>query len=268
MLMKPCNRILILIVALFFWACGPKPIAPPLPVTVDPGYEIFSRAEDMFQAKSYGKALETYNEYLLRFPDRDLAAAALMKMGAIYTALDKNAESSNIYKRLIAEYPDSPFVQDAMVELLVTFYNEGKYKEVIRMSAGILETTASRVHFLRTYTLVGDAYMAIGSPVEAVNFYAMAYEKAIAYEKSKDPGDPVKERIIVKIEDAFRQLCTADIISLLRRLDDKLPMGYFIYRLGRNNFGEEKYEDALTLLSEFVERFPEHENVQQAKSLI
>ena len=33
------------------------------------------------------------------------------------------------YRRLIAEHPDSRFVADAMVEILVALYNEGKFKE-------------------------------------------------------------------------------------------------------------------------------------------
>ena len=257
--MKPYSRIIILIAAFLFFACGPKHILPTPPVQIGAGDELFSRAEKMFQAKSYEKALETYNEYLSRFPDRPLAAAALMKTGAINTTLGKYAKARNIYKHLIAEYKESFFVPDAMIEILVTFYREGKYEEVIKQGSGMLKTAVSRIHILRTYTLIGDAYIAMSSPIDAAYFYTMAHERSKA---------PEEEKIIAKLKEAIGQLDSADIISLLKRVKNKRSKGYLIYLLGLENAEEEKFDDAIKALSEFIERFPEHEKAKEAKSLV
>ncbi|PQP33993.1 hypothetical protein C6A37_10075, partial [Desulfobacteraceae bacterium SEEP-SAG9] len=64
----------ILISVFFLWACVPKQAVR---VRIDSGDELFLQAEKLFQEKIYGKALDTYNEYLNRFPDGPLAAAAL-----------------------------------------------------------------------------------------------------------------------------------------------------------------------------------------------
>ena len=212
----------------------------------------------MFQEKSYEKALAFFNEYLDRFPDRPMAGAALMKTGAIHMVLGNNDRARNIYKRLIAEYPESYFVPDARIEIMVTYYNQGEYKKVVDQAADFIKYAVSRAHILRTYVLVGDAYVALGSPKDAVNYYTMAYAKA---------QDQEKKAIIIKLEYAARQLSSEDIVFLLSRLEERFPAGYLIFQLGINNVNEEKYYEALKILSEFIEKFPDHESVQQAKNL-
>jgi len=213
----------------------------------------------MFQRKDYDNALKIYDKYFARFPNGHLAAQALMKTGLIHTALGKNGESRAIYNRLIAEYSSSPVALDARVEILVTFFNQGNYNQVIRHAADVLEETFFRVHILRKYTLVGDSYMAMGFPAKALNYYLMAYTKTDKQEI---------EKIILKIESVARAIDPATIISLLTRFKDELPVEDFIFRMGLSKAEWKKYEDAVGLLSEFIKRFPGNKNVQPAKKLI
>jgi ABC-type branched-subunit amino acid transport system substrate-binding protein len=248
-----------LFISSFFWACGPRTIPLPEPVEFHPGDELFSRAEKMFQRKDYDNALKIYDKYFARFPNGHLAAQALMKTGLIHTALGKNGESRAIYNRLIAEYSSSPVALDARVEILVTFFNQGNYNQVIRHAADVLEETFFRVHILRKYTLIGDSYMAMGFPAKALNYYLMAYTKTDKQEI---------EKIILKIESVARAIDPATIISLLTRFKDELPVEDFIFRMGLSKAEWKKYEDAVGLLSEFIKRFPGNKNVQPAKKLI
>ena len=255
MLMKPICKIVIITSAIFLWSCMPKIIYE----KYDPDAQLFSRAEKMFEEKSYEKALVLFNEYLDRFPDRPMAGAALMKTGAIHMALGNNDRARNVYKRLIAEYPESYFVPDARIEIMVTYYNQGEYETVIEQAADFLKHAVSRPHILRTYVLAGDTYLALGSLKDAVDYYTLAYSKA------QDPG---KKIIITKLKDAVRRFSSQDILFLLSRLEKRFPAGYLMFQLGVNSAGEDKYDEALTVLSEFIEKFPAHENVQQAKNLI
>jgi len=253
--MKLIFKIVVIIATLFLWSCMPKTIYEKF----DPSAQLFSRAEKMFQEKSYDNALVLYNEYLARFPDRPMADAALMKMGAIHTALGNNDSARNVYNRVITEYPKSYFVPDARIEIMVTYYNQGEYEKVIEQTADFLKHAVSESHILRTYVLAGDAYLTLGYPKDAVNYYATAYAKA------QDPG---KKVIILKLKDAVRQLDSQDIAFLLKGREERFPAGYLMFQLGVSSAGEEKYDEALRVLSEFIERFPDHENVQQAKNLI
>ena len=252
--MRPIYKIAIITAVIFLWSCAPKTIYEKF----DPAAQLFSRAEKMFQEKSYEKALVFFNEYLDRFPDRPMAGAALMKTGAIHMALGNNDRARNVYKRLIAEYPESYFIPDARIEIMATYYNQGEYKKVIEQAADFIKHAVSRAHILRTYVLAGDAYVALGSPKDAVNYYTMAYAKA---------QDQEKKVIIIKLKYAVRQLSSQDIVFLSSRLEERFPAGYLIFQLGINSVNEEKYDEALKILSEFIEKFPAHENVQQAKNL-
>ena len=213
----------------------------------------------MLQRKAYDKALEIYNEYLSRFSNGHLAAEAVMKTGLIHSALGKNIEARQIYKHLIAKYPASPPALDARVEILATFFNQGNFNQVISQAARVLEGPVYRGHILRIYTLLGDSYSAIGSPLEAVKYYLMAYKKADAQEK---------EGMIFKIESAAMEVDPAAIIPIFIRLQDELLARELIYGLGLKKFEGEKYDDAVDLLSEFIKRFPGNKNIQQAKKLI
>ena len=254
MFMKSIRIIFFVTGVLFLWACAPKMA----PVRLDPADALFSRAEKMLQAESYPEALDAYSEFLKKYPDRPLADAALMKIGSVYAILGDNEKARNAYERLMAEYPESIFVPDARIEILTTYYNQGYYEEVIAQAAGLIEVLVSRGHFLRVYGLLGDTYMALGAPKDAVYYYILAIGKA---------GDPDKETILITLKDALRHLGSADLVSLISPLKDDVPKGYLMFQLGLNYTEEEKYNEALTVLSAFIEKFPMHENVPQAKSL-
>ena len=255
MFMKPIRIIFFVTAVLFLWACVPKMA----PVRLDPADALFSRAEKMLQAESYPEALDAYGEYLERFPDRPLADAALMKLGSVYAILGDNEKARSAYERLIAEYPESIFVPDAGIEMLTTYYNQGYYEDVITQAADLIEVFVSGVHLLRVYVLLGDTYMAIGAPKDAVYYYILAVSQA---------GEPEKETILITLKDALRHLGSEDLVDLTDPLKDDVPKGYLMFQLGLNYTEEEKYNEALKVLSAFIEKFPVHENVQQAKSLL
>ena len=213
----------------------------------------------MFQEKEYDNALKLYNKYLSNFPKGYLAAEALMKTGLIQTALGKNDEASKIYEQVIVQYPDSFFALTAKVEILATLFNKGKYQQVIRQAGIILKTTNSRAHLLRTYILLGDSYLASGFAVDALHNYLSAYKKAENEEK---------DDIYAKIEWAAKNADPNSIVRLFTRTGNDLPADDLIYRLGVKKYEWKKYEDAVSLLSDFVENFPEHNHVAQAENLI
>jgi len=250
---------LILLLGIVLGACVPKTDVTTTPVTIGPGEALFSKAEESFQAESYQKALDAYNEYLLRFPDGPPARRALLKKGAAHEALGSHTNARDVYKQLISKYPGSSQARDARVGILVSYYSEGRYEEVIQQAADFLKETDSRVHIIRTRELLGDTYLAIGSPVEAVTFYVSAY---------KQSKEAEKESVIARLKEAVGQLDSNEILYLLDRTEDGFPAGYLLYQLGLNRSEAEDYEDAVKVLTAFVENFPQHESNQQAQKLL
>ena len=256
---KPIAIILLLLLQIVLGGCLPKTTVLTVPVETGPGKELFSKAEKLFQAKSYQKAREAYNEYITRFPDGPLAGGAFLRIGTIQEALGSHSKARDVYQRLIDAYPGSSFARDARVEILISYYNEGMYSEVIKQAADFLKGTVPRVSYLRTHLLLGDTYLAMGSPVDAVTNYVLAYKKA---------KDSEKKGVISRLEEAVAQLESEEFLFLLNRTEDGFPAGYLLYQLGLNHLEEEDYEDAERVLSIFIENFPGHEKSQQAQILL
>jgi len=257
--MKLITRIVVLKLCFVLWACGLQTSVFTVPGRLDPGNKLFSRAEKLFQAEYYEEALTAYNEYLSRFPDGSLAGGALLKIGAIHVLAGEYSKARQVYKQIINEYPSSSFVLDAQVAILSSFYSEGRYVEVIEQAAVFLAKSTSRVHILRTHVILGNTYLAIGSPIDAVVSYTSAFEKA---------RDSEKDGIIVRFNESASQLSSADIIFLLGRMEDEFPAGYLMYHLGNNYAEEAKCADAVRMLSAFIEKFPRHAKIGEAKELI
>jgi branched-chain amino acid transport system substrate-binding protein len=254
------NRIIILFYfILVFSACVQKPPVSTEPAPIGAEDELFVAAEKMLEFQDYPQALEAYRAYVNQYPDRPMAPAALMKIGKINSILGNYVESRRVYHRLISEYPWSSFNPDARVEILFTLYQEGAYSAVIEQASDVLRSLDSAQHIFRTYALVGDAYLALGSPADAFKYYVEA--RQIASEEEQ-------EAITQKIKASIAQLDSATIIELLKSSEINLPREYLMFQLGLNYAMEEKYDDALMAFEKFIEQYPDHENAALAEDLI
>lgn len=253
MKLKPIIAVLIAVTLL--WGCAPKIVYE----KVSPDEHLFSKAEKMFQAKKYERALDKFNDFLARFPYSPQADAAVMNTGFIYTALGEKTKALNAYERLLIEYPESPLVPDAKIQILLIYYDQGEFIKVIDQATGFLAETDSIAHIFKTYLLLGDTYLAVGIPTDAVGYY----DKAL-----KISEIPEKETIIPKLKEAIRQLESGGIEFLLSRTTDKITTGYLMYQIGLNNADEEKYEEALNILSELIDKFPDHEIIKEVENLL
>lgn len=240
-------------------SCTVKPGVTPESLPAPEGDELFSRAEKLFDDRSYDEAAALYNEYLNRYSDQPPAAAALMKIGIIHALSGDYDKAHGAYRKILSAYPASSFVSDALVEDLFTYYQQGYYQDVIDLAPGILPRLESNGAIFKTYTLLGNTYMAMDSPIDAIDYFSRA----------RDYSGAVDQKIITdKLQEAIARLGAADIAILVNHPDESLPMDFLMFQLGLNYALEEKYDDALTALDEFLERYPEHENRILAESLI
>ena len=252
-------RFVVLMAVFFFLSCAPKVVIKPEPVKIDPGNALFARAEEMFQSKSYDRALELYLRFLFQFSDRPQADDVLMRTAKIYEMENKTLKARESYQRLTTDYPESPFFQNAMMKMLVMLYNEGKYSEVIRNSARALERTILRDHIFSIHLLLGDSYLAVSQPEEAVNSFIVAYQQS----KKEDEADVIK-----KLTGAIGQLDPNRLVFLIKEMNDELLVGYLLFQLGIGYTDEKKIENAVKMLTLLVQKFPEHEMTGQAKTLL
>ncbi len=220
---------------------------------------MFAKAEKRFESKLYEKALELYTDYLVLYSDKPLAPAALLKIGAIHTTMGNYANARKAYNRIATQYPDSYFAPDGMLAILSTYYIEGRYSDVIEKAVNIKDGDVSDAVIVRKYAVIGDAYIALGSWEDGINTFQIAYNKTRGRERKS---------LVEKLEKSVSRLPSSNISSLLHANKNRMPRGLLLYQFGLKNISEDKYETAISTLSEFISEFPEHKNAKNAKDLI
>ncbi len=250
---------MVLIAVFLSGACIPKPpVYVDEPVRNDPANGFFSTADRMRQAGLYDKALSRYNMFMHEFPSDPRVPEAILKRAQIYSEMENHSTARSEYQRLVDEYPDSPLVPSAVIGIMSSLYSEAEYDELVNRS-GEYWPYLYGDHVAKLNILLGDAQTARGFPALAVDCYTRAL---------KGSGYTEKDGIIEKIRTAAKQLSSSQIRSILDRTGDSPASGYLMFQLGQNNMDEEKYEDAINTLSEFIRIYPDHENAEDANRLI
>jgi ABC-type branched-subunit amino acid transport system substrate-binding protein/Tfp pilus assembly protein PilF len=251
------SKLILLIptIALLFCSCSAPQMNPESSLEHGGAARLFSLAENLFQSHSIENAFKAYQKFLACYPSNPKADIALIRIATIYSKQEKFADSLVAYRRLVAEYPDSPLATDAMVEILILLFKKDQFKDVILQASKIIEKTDTKTHLSRTYEILGDTYMSLKSPKEAVFFYQMA-------------GLSKEENIPLKLKTAFDQLSEKDMLSLSEKIDDQFLTGRFLFELGLLRYHNENYKEALSIFSEFTTNFPHHQKNLKAQILI
>jgi len=257
------KQIIILLVGglLFVWGCAPRPVvvSAPAPTAVYPGQNTVLEADGLFEARNYEKALDYYRQYLDQYPDGPAAATVLLRIGTVQNALGQYASARDSFNRLLAEFPGNDLAGYAKVGILASYYGEGLYDNAIRLGAMMLEQPLSEGQESRTHEILGDTYLALQSPEDAVYFYTIAYRSAEA---------PQAMLIEDKLKTAVNLLNTSEIVALLGHVQDSLPRSYLMYQLGVNLAAESNYDQAAQAFSDFLAAYPAHEYNQQARQML
>jgi branched-chain amino acid transport system substrate-binding protein len=257
--MKHNHKFLQLIIIISLWACTGPITVPELPSQSDPGTLVLEKAETLFRQQSFEDALEAYSQYLRRFPNGTSADLALKRMASIYGYRADQAAKLETCRRLVSEYPDSPYAPAANFEIMMALYSGGKSREVILRASAIIKKSDDKDLLVPTYMIIGDTYISLGSPADAVFFYNAAYSKA-------DPSQ--KEHIIKKLTSVVGLLSRNDVTLLSRHLDRDSLKSHLLYLLASMEYERENYAEAKKGFLEFVEAFPQNQAVEQANLLI
>jgi branched-chain amino acid transport system substrate-binding protein len=244
-------RTMILLLMVVYSGCAPKPlpVAIPKPVPAMPGHSAFQDAERAFENGLYTEALEGYNTFLREADDDPFFDDALFKIGKIYRLTGSDDDAIAVLSRLNREFPESALVSGAKLEILNILFDGGYFESVITYGLAFIEPTDPTLLRTPFFIIVADAYEALGAHLEAARFYYRAWNTA--------SGADV-EIAWTKLKNTAEQLSTDDLQQLIAQVTDRRLMGLLLYRLGMAFILDEKYDDALDVLTAFVERFPEH----------
>jgi len=256
--MKRFAVISVLLLTILIPSCGITPIFAPKPV-IQPGEALFAEGESLFRNGSLDQALQVLEAYLAQYPQQPRAPEALMRIGEIAAEKGDNAKAERSYNRIIQQYPKSRWVPDAYLSLLYTHYGEGRYAEVIRQGPLVAHKLHTNAHFFVLYRLLGDAYGASGFWAGAFESYSKAYPFGDAHEKNS---------LRKSFQESLEHLASADMLSLLSRIEQDVPRGYLIYHLGRTYAESDQITKAIKQLRLLLTDYPDHAMTSEARQLL
>ncbi len=240
-------------------SCAPKRPVAKAPEQLEPGADVFADAQQKLAAGRRQEALARFGEYLARFPEGPKADAALLASGKIRKRLGRIDGARDDFLLLVRRFPESRLAADALLDLMEIFYQQRQYGKVLQYASEAMKRPMSSEQMVYVYRLLGDTHLEMGAGKDAVLFYAMAGQQA-------GPGE--KEPIRDRMKKAVRRLKTADIQTLLGRIEDPLARGYLLYQLGLNETEQDNFEAATDALTRFAEQYPDHEYAADARALV
>ena len=257
----------VILMAGLLWACVPKlPLPPVLEPTPPPSklapidyQQLFMQAEELYALERLEQALTQYSIYVNNQSTGPYADKARYRIGDILFQREDYQGARDSFLSLVSQHPDSPLALDAMIKILETYIQEDDFDSLIRYSFEIPDRELSHEQLLRKESLLGDAYLALNSPVDAFYFYSLVYNQSSGI---------VKDAALRKLRDVLPFLNIINTTHLLDRLKDDALRGYLLYHLGLLTLDHGRTDDALNALSELISKHPEHELADQAKMLI
>ncbi len=244
-----------LLAGLFLAGCVQRvvvPLEPPERIVPEKESEaaFFSNAESLFSSGALPEALAAYESYLNRFPRGPNADGAVMKIGAIQKTQGDPEAARTAYERLVEAFPKSRFYPEAQVEILESDYQEARYDRVIPGALALLQEALSDSLRRRVLSLLGEAYLASGEFAEAVGYFLMEFYAS---------GEPDREKILSRMEEAIGQMDNDTLRILMQRTDDPVLKNRLVLAYARNAADSEKPEKAVEILEEFLDRHPEQD---------
>ncbi|MFO7716889.1 ABC transporter substrate-binding protein [Desulfosarcina sp.] len=255
-------RTALLIIIVASAGCAPRPSTvsiPPGPLPQMPGYSDYQNAEQAFENGLYAEALDGYNTFLREAYGDRFVDAALFKIGKIYRLTGRNDDAMAVFSRLNREFPQSTLTPDAMLEILELLFDSGDFEAVTshgRVFSARIDPDLRRLQF---FTIIASAYAAMGSHLDAAQYYYQGWRIASGAEA---------QTAWSRLKDSVEKLGADDIQQLIAQVTDRRVTGLLLYRLGMGFILDENYDEALDVLNIFVKQFPEHPDFQDAADMI
>ncbi|WP_419662821.1 extracellular ligand-binding receptor [Desulfosarcina variabilis str. Montpellier] len=241
--------------------CAPTPKPTPMPPTATErlGHPLFTKAEQAFDKGQYAEALNIYNTFLDKAYNDPAADAALFKVGKIFQLTGRSEDALAVFLRLTHEFPQSELVCDAILARMSILFERENFDTVVNVGLAYLETADPKVHRTPFYAIIADAYEAKNARLDAAHYRYQAFVNATEEEQSIAWDN---------LQKSVEQLSAVEIQALVAQVTDRRIMGALLYRLGMALIMEEKYDEAIDVLSAFVDKFPSHPDRQDASDII
>jgi ABC-type branched-subunit amino acid transport system substrate-binding protein len=254
------NKIIVIaLLVVLVGACTPK--APQLPVDIARSAEdlLFGKGEQAFMQEELDQALSIYSQYISQYPQGVHTDRALQRIGSIYQTQGVYDASQAFFERLLREFPQSRFRDEARLGLVELYLHDQRAADAIDLARHMLTGDLNPDLRRRLRKRLTRQYQSEGSAFESAAYGYVLYQSAPEKDKAYWTG---------QLKQIIDQLNSQEIEILWDQLDDKPTRSFLVYRYAVLQLVSENYDDAVELFSAFVSTYPKHPDAAEAVQLV
>ncbi len=224
-----------------------------------PEQELFYRILQSFESKSYDQALSFCDDYLSKFPDGPHTQDVMMKRAMIFSLKNEFEKARQAYNSFILRFPESPLVEEARIGIMSAWYHEKRYGRVLELEKMIDDSTVSEDTLVQKYSLLADSYLGLGKPMDAAYVLISALKKV---------GRRGRKNILITFDRIAGSIDPGNLSILLSTVKDPDYRGYLTCRIAEKHMAKEDYGKAESVLSSFLNAYPESSYTSRAENLL
>lgn len=231
-----------------------------------PGQEaaetLFSDAERAYQQKDYTRARRLYQSLLANYPQSPLVEDVSFRLGEVHYYEGTFAAAQQTLQEFLAKFPRSRLAPDAAYLRSLSLLHLKRYTE----ARGVLEEAQ------RTYPnarLQASFILTLAKVSVAEEQYIRALDELHGLTAARQiPADVQQEARTLSIDIVGSKLTLAELETVKRRWPVEFPSDYILLRLAREAWNRRAAIQAEAAAKEFLAKFPNHPEAPQMQALL
>lgn len=209
----------------------------------------FETATSLRRAERYDQALQSFTEFVERFPDSPFADDARFAVGQLATELDRPDVAEAAYTDLIDNFPNSEFRAEAYLGLGRLRYEQKDYAAGWAVLQEALAASLTASQRSQTHYLVGITSLAMGEYGEAVHELSL-----VASEAEPELSQKAHELLVRVVRNL---LDIPQLEFMAGRFSRVFPGDLLTSELARRHHGKGDVQGEFDALSRLVDGFPD-----------
>jgi len=255
--MRPLTVIAALLLVALAVSLGCAPAMKPEPQWEKDAQALISHAEILFAKKQYDQAAKTVEGFFATYPESRYTDRALSLMGEIQLTTRSYKQALTYYQKLIERYPRSSLIAEAKYKIGLCYFELKDYDLAI-------DNLADRSRITEPGKLRRIAEMLSASYVIKQNYPAALREFVYLSENAPEKQRPgYRDRISEIVE---KNLSESELKTLAG--GTAYPADIALLRLARLQINQHNFNDAISTIKSFQEKFPLHTDKTRAELLL
>lgn len=215
-----------------------------------PDYALFQKAICLGLIKQYNDKIIALNELLNNYPSSPYMDDAIFELGVSYTNIEENEMAINTLKRLISEYPKSDLVKRAYLQIGLIYFNIDKNEDAVASYKHVIENYPNTQEYKDAFVGLKNIYLEMN---DINTYYAYVNEKGKGINVSKTEKDSLSYSVAEKL---YMNGDCNKAINLFSDYINSFPKGMFYINanyylaecLFKNNNIDEAFNHYLTVV--------------------